>query len=157
MSLSKTLLCTTLSCAFYVANAVTLETGVLRIGAPANHIPFAGFEKTSTSDFVGYGVDISKEICKRLNVRCEFYYQTWGTMISSVRFNKYDYAIGGMSITPDRLRVIDFTHPISVSPAQLAIRKGHPLEQKLVALKGFIGLNQLDAKEKQLYAEMKAY
>ena len=75
----------------------------------------------------GFEVDLANDLCKRMKAECEIVAQDWDGIIPSLQAGKYDVIIAGMSITPKRMEVIDFSTPYAVTPAALAVLKSSPL------------------------------
>jgi octopine/nopaline transport system substrate-binding protein len=76
---------------------------------------------------IGFEIDLANDVCKRVNLECEFVAQDWNGIIPGLTAGKYDAIMSGMSITPKRLEVIDFTRPYSNAPTTFAVAKGGPL------------------------------
>ena len=76
---------------------------------------------------IGYEIDLAADLCKRVKLTCEFVSQDWDGIIPGLQAGKFDAIMSGMSITPKRLEVIDFSLPYANSPTTLAVMKGDPL------------------------------
>ncbi|WP_456306686.1 transporter substrate-binding domain-containing protein [Limobrevibacterium gyesilva] len=76
---------------------------------------------------IGFEIDLALDVCKRVNLTCEFVAQDWNGIIPGLNAGKYDAIMSGMSITAKRLEVIDFTRPYSNSPTTFAVMKESPL------------------------------
>lgn len=84
----------------------------------------------------GFEVDLANDLCKRMKAECEIVAQDWDGIIPSLQAGKYDAIIAGMSITPKRMEVIDFSVPYAVTPSALAVPKSSPLA-KIAADKNY--------------------
>jgi polar amino acid transport system substrate-binding protein len=60
---------------------------------------------------IGLEYDVMNEAAKRLNATVEWNLTAWDVMIEAVRTGQFDVGMDGISITPDREEVIDFTDP----------------------------------------------
>jgi octopine/nopaline transport system substrate-binding protein len=58
---------------------------------------------------------------------CEFVAQDWNGIIPGLTAGKYDAIMAGMSITPKRMEVIDFSQAYTLSPTTFAVPKKGPL------------------------------
>ncbi len=76
---------------------------------------------------IGFEIDLAMDVCKRVNLECSFIAQDWDGIIPGLNAGKYDAVMSGMSITPKRLEVIDFTHAYTNSPTTFLVEKGSPL------------------------------
>ena len=76
---------------------------------------------------IGYEIDLAANLCKRVNLTCNFVSQDWDGIVPGLQAGKFDAIMSGMSITPKRLAVIDFSLPYANSPTTLAVMKGDPL------------------------------
>lgn len=61
--------------------------------------------------FDGYEIDLLKEIAKRANFDYEIRQMAWDGMLQSLMDGKFDAVIYGVTITDDRLKVVDFSLP----------------------------------------------
>jgi octopine/nopaline transport system substrate-binding protein len=76
---------------------------------------------------IGFEIDLAMDVCKRVNLECEFVSQDWNGIIPGLNAGKYDAIMSGMSITPKRMEVIDFSRVYSNAPTTFAVMKGGPL------------------------------
>jgi polar amino acid transport system substrate-binding protein len=60
-------------------------------------------------DIDGFERELGDELCTRANVTCEWTTNEWDSIIPNLVSGNYDAIIAGMSITPERDAVIDFT------------------------------------------------
>lgn len=90
-----------------LVSASAQEEKVITIATDKSYPPW--HDLNENGELVGYEVDLAKEICKEAKLKCEFKIQSFSTLIQSVRFNKYDILMAGLSNNKDRQRVIDFS------------------------------------------------
>lgn len=91
------------------------ETGVLRVGFEGTYPPFN--YQGDGDDFIGFDVDISKEVAKRLGVEVEFLTSKWAGLIGGLNADKFDVIIAQMTVTEERMESVDFTDPYVVTGA----------------------------------------
>lgn len=70
--------------------------------APFNFIDSAGAPQ-------GFDVDIARALCAKMETDCEILTQDWDGLIPGLKVRKFDAIIASMSITEERLKVVDFT------------------------------------------------
>ena len=58
----------------------------------------------------GFDVDIARALCAKMKSDCEILTQDWDGLIPGLKVRKFDAIIASMSITEDRLKVVDFTN-----------------------------------------------
>ncbi len=58
----------------------------------------------------GFDVDIARALCAKMEADCEIVTQDWDGLIPGLKVRKFDAIIASMSITEDRLKVVDFTN-----------------------------------------------
>ena len=61
-----------------------------------------------TGEYWGFGIEIAQEIAKQLGVKVEFVQTSWPTLTADVLAEpqKFDFAIGGITITDARCETI---------------------------------------------------
>lgn len=114
------------------ASAALLTLGVaqaqektIKIGTEGAYPPF----NTLTADgkLEGFDIDIAQALCDEMKVKCEFVAQDWDGIIPALQAGKFDAIIASMSITPERLKQVDFTHKYYNTPSALAAPKDSTL------------------------------
>jgi chorismate mutase-like protein len=98
------------------------QRGVLRIGTPGDYAPYS----LTDTDQHRRGADIAqaREIAVSLGMRAEFVPTTWATLLDDARADRFDIAVGGISITPERQAVVAFTKPYLQDSKQPLVRCG---------------------------------
>ena len=89
-----------------------MERGTLRVGL-ATFVPWAMRDRNG--DLIGFEVDVAKKLAGDMGVRVEFVPTAWEGIIQALVAGRFDVIISGMSITPERALVVDFTRPYSSS------------------------------------------
>ncbi|MGF7176396.1 transporter substrate-binding domain-containing protein [Azospirillum doebereinerae] len=85
------------------------QAGILRVGTTGDYKPFS--YKGDDGALVGADVEMAKELATALGVRAEFVPTTWKTLIEDLKADKFDVALGGITVNPDRAAVGDFSVP----------------------------------------------
>ena len=112
----------------------TLRPGVLRIGTYFVNPPF---EFVSGQERVGFEVDLMNEIARRLSLHTVFVNTRWEVILSQMQHNIYDCVVGGITITPDRQRVLAWSVPYMTTTLSLVIDAARsPATMTLADLKG---------------------
>ncbi len=106
----------------------------LRIGIEAAYPPFAF--KTPEGKISGFDYDIGNALCAEMQVKCQWVEQEFDGLIPSLKVRKVDAVLSSMSITPDRLKSVDFTQKYYHTPGKLVMKAGSELKDPLVDLKG---------------------
>lgn len=86
------------------AQGTTVRMGTEGAYEPWNYIDDKG-------EVAGFERDLGDELCKRAGLTCEWVTNDWDSIIPNLVSGNYDTIIAGMSITPERDEVIDFTQP----------------------------------------------
>src|SRR5665647_3065261 len=93
----------------------------LKVAIDPTYEPFTF--KTGDGKPAGYDVDIANALCEQVKRKCVFVEQVWDSMIPGLQAKKYDVIISSMSITTDRLKVIEFTDKYYNTPSLVVVKK----------------------------------
>ena len=93
----------------------------LKVAIDPTYEPFTF--KTADGKPTGFDVDIANALCEQIKRKCVFVEQVWDSMIPGLQAKKYDVIISSMSITADRLKVIDFTNKYYNTPSRVVLKK----------------------------------
>lgn len=85
------------------------QRGELRVGLEAGYMPFEMRDKGG--DIIGFDVDVARLMARKLGVRLTLVNQSWDGIIPALLTGKFDVLMGGMTITEERARRVDFTEP----------------------------------------------
>jgi cyclohexadienyl dehydratase len=114
---------TCLAAAFFLVVAVSayaqqpsrlddiVKRGALRVGMTGDYLPFTFFDK-ATSKFRGFDVDMAEALGTTLGVKVEYIQTAWPRLMQDFDADKFDIAMGGISITPDRQQHGMFSAPV---------------------------------------------
>jgi polar amino acid transport system substrate-binding protein len=99
--------------------------------------PFPPFtSKSASGKWTGFDVDIMDAMCQEMKVKCEVVEIAWDGIIPALQAKKIDLIWTGMSITDERLKVIDFTDRYRRGPAAFVAAKDLKVEISEAGLKG---------------------
>ena len=88
-----------------------IKRGSLRVGMTGDYLPFTSLDK-ATQTFRGFDVDMAEQLGKALGVKVEYVQTAWPQLSNDFAADKFDIAMGGVSITLDRQRLGLFSAPI---------------------------------------------
>ncbi|MCC7281384.1 MAG: transporter substrate-binding domain-containing protein [Acetobacteraceae bacterium] len=97
----------------------------VRIATEGAYAPW-NFSKPDGS-LDGFEVELHRELCRRMGVRCTIVAQDWDGIIPSLNAGRYDAIMAGMNITPRRLEAISFSRPYASGPGGFGVPKDSPL------------------------------
>jgi chorismate mutase-like protein len=83
--------------------------GVLRVGATGDYKPFS--YAPAAGEFIGMDVELAGELARALGVRLQLVPTSWSTLMADLGADKFDLALGGVSVTADRQRQALFSVP----------------------------------------------
>jgi len=108
-----------------------LKNGELRVGFESGYMPFEMTDKTGA--FVGFDIDMAKEMAKAMNVKFVPVNTAWDGIIPALLTKKFDIIISGMTVTQERNLKINFAEPYIVVGQTVIISKKH--EDKIKSYK----------------------
>ena len=86
-----------------------LARGVLRVGTTGDYKPFS--YRVGTGDFIGLDVALAGDLARTLGVKLQVVPTTWGTMMADLGDDRFDLAMGGVSISLERQKRAWFSIP----------------------------------------------
>ena len=96
-----------LAAAALALSATATLSQTVRLGTEGAYPPFNFINDNGEVD--GLERELGDELCKRAELTCEWVTNDWDSIIPNLVSGNYDAIIAGMSITPERDEVIDFT------------------------------------------------
>ncbi|MFB6291168.1 MAG: ABC transporter substrate-binding protein [Candidatus Bipolaricaulia bacterium] len=109
---------------------IVFTSGFLAFGADKPTYTFATEAQWCPWDYyneqgnlVGIDMDIIREIAELQGFNVKFTVSSWGSLIPMVKMGKADMTGGGMSITKEREKKVDFTDPYWVTQMAVLVRE----------------------------------
>ena len=123
MNIFKKIILTVLTSLFLISNS---NAGSIKIGTEGAYPPWNS--KNEAGQLIGFEVDLANWLCIYMQADCTIVEQDWDGMIPALIMRKFDAIMAGMSITDERMKVINFSQGYADEVAQLAVMKGSSLE-----------------------------
>ena len=109
----------------------------VRIGmAPEPYPPFASVDASGT--WTGWEIDLMWALCAKAALECEIAPVAWDGLIPALEAGQIDAIMNSMSITEDRLKVIDFSDKYYNTPTVIVAAKGAGITPDAAGLSGKI-------------------
>jgi Na+/H+-dicarboxylate symporter/ABC-type amino acid transport substrate-binding protein len=86
-----------------------IKRGKLRVGYHPENLPFSFVN--DNGDLVGFDVELMHVLARELKVEIEFIEWTYETVFKDLNQGKFDIAIGGLIVNPERLAKANFSNP----------------------------------------------
>lgn len=96
------------------AGTALAQSTVIRMGTEGAYPPYNFVNDQGQVD--GFERELGDELCQRADLKCNWVTNDWDSIIPNLVSGNYDTIMAGMSITPERDEVIDFTQ--AYFPAQ---------------------------------------
>ena len=96
------------------------KRGTLIVGL-STFVPWA--MRSKSGELMGYEVDVAKKLAEDMGVKVELVPTAWDGIIPALLAGKFDFIIGGMTITPARNLTVNFTAPYSATGVDIAASK----------------------------------
>ena len=102
--------------------AQAADAGKLRVGVEGAYPPFSSV--AADGKLKGFDIDIANALCAEMKVECTLVQQDFDGMIPALQAKKFDIIVASLSITPERLKVVDFSDKYYQTPARLIAKSG---------------------------------
>lgn len=96
----------------------TINAGVLQVASCFDYPPF---ESGQAPDYVGFDIDMVKEIAKREGLTIEWVTHDFDTVFTALQAGQFDLIAAAATITPEREQLISFTDPYYASRQSLIV------------------------------------
>jgi ABC-type amino acid transport substrate-binding protein len=108
----------------------TMTPGTLSIGTYFVNPPF---EYVSGGQRIGFEVDLMNEIAARLSLAPVFVDTEWETILQQMQAGRYDCIVGGITITPERQRLLAWSTPYMTTTLSLVVDGGRSPNMRRMA------------------------
>lgn len=106
------------------------QRGELRVGLEAGYMPFEMIDKSG--EIIGFDIDLARLMARKLGVKLKVVNQSWDGIIPALLTGKFDVTLGGMTITPERAKSVDFCDPYVTIGQTVLLNKKHADKVKSV-------------------------
>jgi Na+/H+-dicarboxylate symporter len=121
------------------------KRGKLRVGYNPENLPFSFVNDKGA--LVGFDVELMHILARELEVEPEFIPWTYKTIEKDLQQNKFDVAIGGLIVTPERLTRVNFSNPyLNITTAVVVedhsrnnFASWRAIDEKLIVRLGAVG------------------
>ena len=103
--------------------------------------PWSYHDESDT--LVGYDVEVSRAIAKKLGVEPEYVESDWDSLFAGLDAGRFDIVCNGVEVTDERAKTYDFTTPYGYIHTALAVRKDNEDIKSFEDLKGKTTANSL--------------
>lgn len=118
-----------------MALGATAQADTVRIGIAAEPYPPFTFPDAE-GNWQGWEIEIIEAICDAAELDCEIVPTSWDGIIPSLLGQQIDAIMNSMSITEDRMQVIDFSDPYYNTPTVIVAPKDLDIEPTPEGLAG---------------------
>lgn len=108
------------------ANINQEKKETLRVGMELQFPPFETIDKDGNP--YGLSVELAQYLADKLEMNLEIINTSYSGLIPSLQSDKVDIVLSSMTITEDRLKVVDFSDPYAVSNLAMLININSPIE-----------------------------
>ena len=135
-----------------ISAAYAHDWSKIKIGTEGAYPPWNG--TNAAGELEGAEIDLVRDLCARMNAECELVAQDWDGIIPALQNGKYDAIMAGMSITEERMQVINFSQGYANEPASFSVLKSSSLAA--LGHSGKVNMDALNAISEGLLASLKS-
>jgi polar amino acid transport system substrate-binding protein len=107
------------------AGIETVEKGVITWGTNAEFPPY---ESKNGGEVVGIDNDIINAVANKLGMEAKVEDMNFDSIIASVQSGKVDIGMAGMTVTDDRLAMVDFTDSYATAVQSIIVKDGSDIK-----------------------------
>ena len=107
------------------------SAGTLRIATNATFPPYEYYENEKVT---GIDIDLAKIIAAKLHKKLVIEEMAFDSIIGAIQSGKADLGLSGMSVTPDRLKNIDFSIPYTISKQVIIVKSAETVVSSRLSL-----------------------
>jgi cyclohexadienyl dehydratase len=87
------------------------RVGVLRVGTTGDYAPFSDDQGSDDQGGAlrGFDIELAQQLAQHLGVAIQFVRTTWPTLMDDFSQHRFDIALSGISVTPERAARADFS------------------------------------------------
>jgi cyclohexadienyl dehydratase len=97
------------------------EAGTLRVGTSGDYAPFSFTE--SDESLAGFDVAVARRFAEDEDLELELVRFSWPGLLADLRANRFDVAMGGVTVTPERSVAGRFSAPVATSGAMALVQE----------------------------------
>lgn len=124
--------------------ARVLKTGKIVVGSSPDWPPYEFYDEQGK--WAGFEVELMEMVAQRLNLTVEWKEMGFETIIPEIRDMTIDLGVSGFSVTPERLDVIQYTIPHSITEGQIIMLKSRRDELNITVIHSIEELRELGIK-----------
>lgn len=99
---------------------------VLRVAMSGQYAPFSFANERN--EIVGFDASIGEALAQRLGVNIKIITTPFDGIIAGLLAKKYDAVIASMTITPERLKAVDFVGPYYHAGRTIGVKQESPIK-----------------------------
>lgn len=104
------------------AGHAAVET--LRVGTSGDYAPFSEVDATAPDGLAGFDVELMRRFAAERGARVAWVRFRWPELADDFRAGRFDVAVGGVTVRPERSVVGRFTRPLALAGAVVLVRHG---------------------------------
>ncbi|WP_201526460.1 transporter substrate-binding domain-containing protein [Psychrobacter frigidicola] len=94
----------------------------IKIATESSYKPFSYTD--ADGNLIGYEIELVEALCAQMKADCDIISQDWDGLIPGLNAQKFDAIMAGISITPERQEVVEFSDPYFHTAIILIGKKG---------------------------------
>jgi octopine/nopaline transport system substrate-binding protein len=109
----------------------------------------------ASGKLAGFEIDLGNELCRRMNVECEWVAQEWSGIIPGLNAGKYDLIMASFGLTEKRKEVLSFSNFYAYQSSKFAVLKSNPLAKSVPDSNAMVDLDNMNPESQKAIDELK--
>jgi len=109
----------------------------------------------ASGKLTGYEIDLGNDLCRRMNVECEWIAQDWAGLFPGLNAGKFDLVMASVGVTEKRKEALSFSDFYAYQSSKFAVLKSSSLAKSVSDSNAIMDLENMNPESQKTLNELK--